>query len=194
MDSAKKSDDQLLDDLRNGAPGAFRRLVEEHQSKVINVCYRFVHEQADAEELAQETFVEVHRSLSGFRGRSSLSTWIYRIAVSKSLDFIRRQSRQKRGGVNRDVEQSREEQLPSPDSDRPDVRLEQKERRRILREALERLPRKQCIAFVLCKYDGMSYGEIADLLGVSRSAVESLIHRARNNLRKILYNYYVKYL
>ena len=101
MDSNKVTEEQLLADLRTGEPGAFRQLVELHQHNVINICYRFVHDKAEAEDLAQETFIEVHRSIGGFRGQSSIDTWIHRIAVSKSLDFVRKQGREKRGGKQR---------------------------------------------------------------------------------------------
>jgi RNA polymerase sigma-70 factor (ECF subfamily) len=186
------NDQQLLNSLRAGKADAFRRLVEKHQHRVINICYRFVHDRGEAEDLAQGTFIEVHRSISGFRGKSSLSTWIHRIAVSKSLDYVRRQSREKRGGKLKALLRLDETvtQIPAPLSDGPDELLEQRERRRILQRALDSLPKNQRIAFVLSKYDGMSYHEIANTLKTSVSSVESLIHRAKKNLQKRLRRYY----
>ncbi len=187
---------ELLAGLRERQPVAFRLLVEEHQRKVISICYRFVHDRAEAEDLAQETFVEVHRSISGFRGQASLSTWIHQIAVSKSLDFVRKQNREKRGGkLSRLLRLDKEAvEVPSPASEQPDAQLEQKRRQRVLQQALDRLPKNQRIAFVLSKYDGMSYQEIAGVLKTSLSSVESLIHRARKNLQKSLNKYYEKLL
>jgi RNA polymerase sigma-70 factor (ECF subfamily) len=194
MDSDGATRARLLADLRDGVPEAFRQLVEEHQHKVLNTCYRFVHEKEDAEDLAQETFIEVHRSLAKFRGDSDLSTWIYRIAVSKSLDFLRRRDRAMRGGRLRRVLRLDEDlaDSPGPVSSHPDAVLEQRERRRVLQTALDGLPKNQRIAFVLSKYDGMSYQEIAGVLKTTVSSVESLIHRARKNLQRRLHDYYRK--
>lgn len=192
MDSSRLTNNELLDGLRKGLPSAFRQLVEDHQRKVINICFRFVNQREQAEDLAQETFVEVHRSVSSFRGESSLSTWIHRIAVSKSVDHVRRKGRTKRGGLLKRFLRLDDEadQVPSPSSDRPDSQLEEKERHRVLQQALDNLPKNQRVAFVLSKYDGMSYQEIADLLKLSLSAVESLIHRAKGSLQKSLAKYY----
>lgn len=185
-------DEQLLNALRDGQAGAFRELVELHQHRVINICYRFVHNKAEAEDLAQETFVEVHRSIGRFRGQSSLSTWIHRIAVSKSLDLVRKHSRLKHGGKLKALLRldDNANEIPAPDSTRPDEMLEQQERRRVLNEALGTLPKKQHIAFILSKYDGLSHQEIADTMDTTISSVESLIHRAKKNLQQRLRGYY----
>jgi len=186
------NDEQLVEGLVNGQAGAFRELVERHQHKLINICYRFVHNKSEAEDLAQETFLEVYRSIDRFRGQSSLSTWIYRIAVSKSLDFVRKQSREKRGGRLKALLRLDDStiEIPAPSSTVPDRVMEQKERQRVLQSALARLPDKQHVAFVLSKYDGLSYQEIAETMKTSVSSVESLIHRAKNNLQKGLRRYY----
>jgi RNA polymerase sigma-70 factor, ECF subfamily len=186
------NDEQLLYALRNRQADAFRQVVERHQERVINICYRFVHDRTEAEDLAQETFLEVYRSIPGFRQQASLSTWIHRIAVTKSLDFIRMRSREKRGGklgmllrLNDNIAT-----LPAPSEGEPDRVLQQQEDRLALQRALSALPSKQGVAFVLSKYDGISYQEIADILKTSVSSVESLIHRARKNLRKSLRAHY----
>lgn len=186
------NDEQLVGKLRNGDPAAFRQLVTEHQHRVINICYRFVHDRAEAEDLAQETFIEIHRSIARFRSQSGLATWIHRIAVSKSLDFVRRQSRQKRGGKLRTLLRLDDAaiDIPASSAAEPDKMLEQRVRRRVLQQALAALPKNQHMAFVLSKYDGLSYQEIADTMGMSLSSVESLIHRAKRNLQKSLKNYY----
>lgn len=186
------NDEQLLQALRHQQPEVFRDLVDNYQRRVINICYRFVLNRTDAEDLAQEVFVEVYQSAGSFRGQSSLSTWIFRIAVSKSLDFLRRQGRAKRGGrlralfgldnVNADI--------PAPASTAPDGIMEQEERRRQLQRALNILPTKQRTAFVLSQYDGVSYKEIAEILKCSVSAVESLVHRARKSLQRELADFY----
>jgi len=170
----------------------FRALVAEHQDMVINTCYRFVMNREDAEDLAQDVFVEVHRSLENFREESKLSTWIYRIAVTKSLDHLRRMKRKKRfSSLKRIIGiDDPAEDLPSPSGDNPEQALAGKERAGILQDALSTLPDNQKTAFLLSKQDGYSNSEIADILQTSVSAVESLIHRAKKNLHDKLSGYY----
>lgn len=183
---------QFISDLKNGQPDAFRKFVEENQHRVLNICYRFVHDKSEAEDLAQETFIEIHRSIRNFKDEANIRTWIHRIAVSKSIDFIRKQGRAKRGGKLKSLLRLDDKtiDIPASSSTGPDKVLEQQERRKLLQQALNTLPEKQRVAFVLSKYDGMSYQEIADQLKTSLSSVESLIHRAKKNLQKQLYNYY----
>ncbi|NTU68687.1 MAG: RNA polymerase sigma factor [Chlorobiaceae bacterium] len=171
----------------------FSGLVAEHQDMVVNTCYRFVFNREDAEDLAQEVFIEVHRSLDRFREESKLSTWIYRIAVTKSLDHLRRLKRKKRFsslkrliGADDDPAAS----IAAPERDNPADALADKERVAVLREALESLPDSQKAAFLLSKQDGYGNQEIADILQTSVPAVESLIHRAKKNLQSRLQRYY----
>ncbi len=170
----------------------FRSLVTEHQEMVINTCYRFVLNREDAEDLAQDVFVEVHRSLDQFREESKLSTWIYRIAVTKSLDHLRRMKRKKRfSSLKRIIGvDDPAENLPSSSTNNPEHTLAEKESLGILQSALNALPDNQKAAFLLSKQDGYSNSEIADILQTSVSAVESLIHRAKKNLHDKLYKHY----
>ncbi|NTU86848.1 MAG: sigma-70 family RNA polymerase sigma factor [Chlorobiaceae bacterium] len=170
----------------------FRALVAEHQDMVLNTCYRFVMNREDAEDLAQDVFVEVHRSLESFREESKLSTWIYRIAVTKSLDHLRRMKRKKRfSSIKRIIGiDDPAEDLPSTSGDNPEQALAGKERAGILQDALNTLPDNQKTAFLLSKQDGYTNSEIADILQTSVSAVESLIHRAKKNLHDKLSRYY----
>jgi RNA polymerase sigma-70 factor (ECF subfamily) len=92
-------DRDLVQEVLSGKNSAFRALVEEYQERVFNACLSVVHDREDAEDVAQEVFIEVFNSLRSFRGDAKLSTWIYRIAVSKSLDLIRWRKRKKRFGV-----------------------------------------------------------------------------------------------
>jgi RNA polymerase sigma-70 factor, ECF subfamily len=192
MGREKKSDGELLSQLLNGQPEAFRYLINAEKDKILNICFRFVNDREDAEDLAQETFIEVYRSISEFREASSLSTWIYRIAISKSLNFIRNKNRLKRGGMVTTLSHLGEEgiQVAAPKLASPDEILEQKERQFILQQALDSLPANQHAAFILSKYDEMNYQEIAAILKTSVPAIESLIHRAKTNLQKKLYSYY----
>jgi len=174
----------------------FKSLLESHQEKVRNTCFRFLKNREDADDVAQDVFIRVHESLAHFREDSELSTWIYRIAVNKSLDFIRKKKRKKRFaqltslfGFNED-----KEEIVLAANDNPQLDMEDKERKQVLDSALEKLPENQKTAITLSKYEGFSNKEIAKIMDISLSAVEALMHRAKKNLHKQLYNYFEKQL
>ena len=170
----------------------FKSLVAEHQEMVINTCYRFVFNREDAEDLAQDVFVELFRSLDQFREEAKLSSWIYRIAVTQSLDHLRRTKRKKRfSSLKRMIGVTDpSEEIAAPGNENPAESLAGSERAEILMEALNSLPDSQKTAFLLSKQEGYSQQEIADILKTSVSAVESLVHRAKKNLHNKLYAYY----
>lgn len=160
---------------------------------VLNTCYRFVLNREDAEDIAQEVFLEAYRSLDSFRQESKLSTWLYRIAVTKSLDHLRKKKRKKRFSSLKRVMGFNDpaEELALPSSiETPAEVLSGSERTKILQSALDSLPDNQKTAFLLSKYDGYSNQEIADVMQTTVSAVESLVHRAKKNLQKKLEKHY----
>jgi RNA polymerase sigma factor (sigma-70 family) len=183
---------------KQGNESAFREIVAAFQDKVYNTCFGFLENPQEAEDAAQEVFMEVFRSIGNFRGEASLSTWIYRIAVTKSLHELRKKRRQKR--FAHFVPRIQGEEAPSDSVGDPDVRsqplaqLEDKERAEILHTVLSTLAESQRVAFTLHKIEGLSYQEIAAIMDASLPAVESLIHRARTGLRKRLTDYYRKEL
>lgn len=187
---------ELVEKLKNRDEDAFRLIVNKYQRSVLNSCYRFVNDSQTAEDLTQEVFIEVYRSVGNFRNESKLLTWIYRIAVFKSLDFLKSQKRKKRFAVIKSLfgEDEMEERIAGTDENGPAKQLENKESARILAWAIDKLPENQRIAFSLSKYDELSYNEIAEILGTTISSVESLIHRAKSNLKKRLFNYYKNHL
>ena len=187
-------DAEVLRKLQAGDAEAFARLVDQHKDKVLNTCYRFLYNREDAEDVSQEVFIEVFRSIASFRQESELSTWIYRIAVTKSLDSLRRRSRKKRfAGIGNFFDRERDApEARTPDAADPSRGLEQAERLRILQEAIRRLPEKQGTAFTLSKCEDFANQEIADVMGISLAAVEALVHRAKGNLRRQLTAYFAK--
>ena len=171
----------------------FSTIVAEHQDMVLNTCYRFVLNREDAEDIAQEVFLEAYRSLDSFRQESKLSTWLYRIAVTKSLDHLRKKKRKKRFSSLKRVMGFNDpaEELALPSSiETPAEALSGSERTEILQSAMDSLPDNQKTAFLLSKYDGYSNQEIADVMQTTVSAVESLVHRAKKNLQKKLEKHY----
>lgn len=186
------NDEELIQKIVEKDHLAFKSLVDRYQQLVINACYNLIGNRQDAEDVAQEVFLQVYKSAQKFRGEAKLSTWLYRIAVNRSLNFVRDNSRfrwlKSLSSLLEDEGQSAEE-VPASDSDRPDVELEKKERNVIVQKAIDSLPEKQRAAFVLHTYEGLSYQEIAEVLQLSLSSVESLIHRAKLNLQKKLLGY-----
>ncbi len=176
--------------LQDGNKDAFRQLVETYKDQVVNTCYGFVQKREDAEDLAQEVFLEVFRSVGKFREGAQLSTWLYRIAVNKSLEFIRFHKRKKRFGWKQSLSDMTEAEEPASLSDHPGLSLEQQESARILMSKIALLPENQRIAFTLSKIEDLPYKEIAQIMNISLSSVESLMHRAKKGLQKQLENMY----
>ena len=184
------SETELVNQLKQGDSAAFKQLVETYQDQVYNTCLGFLRHPDDAEDMAQEVFVEVHRSIGGFRLESRLSTWIYRIAVSKSLELIRKHKRRKRFASVLAVFKSDPPARNEDEYIHPGIILENKEQARVLYAAIERLPQNQRIAFTLHKIEGLSYQQISEVMENTLPAVESLMHRARGNLRTYLRAYH----
>lgn len=182
----------LISELQKGTSAAFGKLIDEYQKRVFNTCLGYVYNSEDAEDLSQEVFLEIFRSIHNFKGESKLSTWIYRISVTKSLEMLRKRKRKKRAGKVLSLFGLQEigYEPKASSYDHPGVQLENKERAAILFRAIESLPENQRIAFTMHNMDGKSYLEIADLMGLSLGSVESLIFRARKNLKKKLEHYY----
>jgi RNA polymerase sigma-70 factor (ECF subfamily) len=185
------NDRQLMEDLKRGSEAAFKELVDAWQNMVYNTAIGLLQNEADAEDVAQEVFVQVFQSISSFKGESKLSTWIYRITVSKAMDHIRRSRRKKRFALVKSLFTGQEElSVNPPDFHHPGVILDNKERAAVLFRALAQLPDSQRIAFTLSKVEGLSHQEIGEIMATTVSAVESLLHRAKANLKKTLENYY----
>lgn len=189
------TDTNIIEQLKQGSEQAFKKLVNTHQKLVVNTCYGMVQNREDAEDIAQEVFIEVYRNIENFRADAKLSTWLYRIAVNRSLNHIRDNKKHKWfqsfevevRGKNREVMQASTE-----NTDEPEYDLENKQRAIILREAINSLPEKQKVAFTLSKYEDLSYQEIAAVMDLSVSSVESLLFRAKKGLQKKLYKCYKK--
>jgi len=195
--NAEEEDDLLTEDelilkARSGDEAAFKELVETHQDRIFNTAIGFLHNREDAEDIAQEVFMAVHQSIGGFHGTSKLSTWLYRITVTKSLDFLRRKKRKKRFAVILrlgDLQDDKPGYEPA-DFIHPGITFENQERAAVLFKAIDRLPDHQKTAFTLCHVEGLSYQETSEVMRVSISSVESLLFRARQNLREYLRAYY----
>jgi RNA polymerase sigma-70 factor (ECF subfamily) len=186
------SETEIIQKLQQGNEQAFKMLVETYQKLVVNTCFGLVQNTEDAEDIAQEVFIEVFRSIQNFRADAKLSTWLYRIAVNRSLNHIRDNKRRKWFQSFDDVVKEKNLQINHYASENPGTELENLQRANILHEAIGSLPENQKTAFTLNKYEDLSYKEIAEIMDISVSSVESLIHRAKVGLQKKLYTCYKK--
>jgi RNA polymerase sigma-70 factor (ECF subfamily) len=176
--------------LPNDLP-TFQQIYEQFKNKVFNTVISYLRNAEDAEEVTQDVFIEIYRSLPSFEGKSSLSTWIYRISINKSLDFIKSRNRKKRFAFLTNLfDESGNVKHDAPDFYHPGVQLEHKEKSAVLFKALGSIPEKQKTAFILSKIEGLSYAEIAEVMETSNSSVESLLFRAKQSLQKELSTYY----
>lgn len=173
---------ELLNRLKAGDRTAFGILVKLYENKVINICYRFLLDKQDAEDIAQEVFIEVYRSIKLFKGNAKLSTWIYRIAISKSLDELKKRNRKKRLSSLGKMLHIDDLAHLIAGGKMPDTILQEKEGFREIMQALNSLPDNQRVAFTLSKIDGYSNTEIAEIMNTTTIAVESLIYRAKKNM------------
>lgn len=187
------NDWNLIERLKQGDDSAFREVVESSQGLVYNTALGIVQSPEDAEDVAQEVFIQMYESIHDFKGESKLTTWLYRIAVSKSMDHLRKKKRKKRFAFIQSLFGANEELVHDPpDFVHPGVSLDNKEKATQLFKAIEQLPEKQKIAFTLNRLEGLSYQEISDIMKLSIASVESLLHRARKNLKKTLETFYLQ--
>ena len=189
------TDKQLIEGILNGEQKYFKELVDKYQLLVLNTCNSFLHDKNNAEDTAQEVFIEVFLSIHKFKSEAKLSTWLYRISVNKSLNFIR--DNKKRTFVNSigsffSGVQKTEFQIPDYNSYYADIDDAKNEKIELLHKAINTLSKKQKTAFILSKFENLSYAQIAEVMDLSLSSVEGLIHRAKINVQKKILNFYKK--
>ena len=163
--------------LRAGDPRAFEELVTTYQHRVFGVAFRMLGSRAEAEEIAQETFLRAYRTLPEFRAEARLHTWLYAIASRLCLNRLASADRR----LARDAGEALA-QAPSPEPDAA-VALERAEREEAVRDAIAALPDDRRIVVILRDLEGLSYEEIAAVLALEPGTVRSRLHRARMDLR-----------
>jgi RNA polymerase sigma factor (sigma-70 family) len=185
------TEQELLIRLQSGDESAFKTLVETHQKRVFNTVLAIIQDFEEAEDVSQEVFMEVYQSVKKFRGESKISTWLYRIATIKALEEIRKKKTAKRFAFFTSLFGDSNEVLhESADFVHPGIVLEQQENSKVLFKAINQLPENQKVAYTLSNIEGLSYQEITEVMEVSLSSVESLLFRAKTNLKKSLGDYY----
>ena len=183
---------ELIELLKKKDRAAFKNIVETWQDLVYNTAIGILQNAEDAEDVTQETFMQAFESVASFKGESKFSTWLYRITVSKAMDHIRKKKRKKRFAFIQSLYGKNDQPvIDPPDFFHPGVSMENKENAAVLFKAMEQLPPNQKTAFVLNKVEGLSYVEIGEVMKITDSAVDALLHRAKANLKKILKDYYI---
>lgn len=173
----------FLQKLKTGDRTAFNELLILYGNRVTNTCYRFFPDKEDAEDISQEVFIEVYKSIRSFRGDAKLSTWIYRIAVTKCLDEIKKRKRLKRLTSLGKIMRFDEVANLIKGGTMPDKYILEKERMKEVMQAMNTLPDNQRVAFTLSKIDGYTNKEIAEIMNNTIAAVESLVSHAKKKIR-----------
>jgi RNA polymerase sigma-70 factor (ECF subfamily) len=165
----------------------FKNIFENNKKWVFNLALQYVQNQEDAEEIVQDVFVSVYENYTKFNENAKLSTWIYRITINKSLDYIKQKNAKKRKGFFVSIfgsHEGEEYKLDFPEFNHPGIQLEDKEQLAIFFDKINRLPENQKTAIILSKIEDKSMKEVAEIMEISIKALESLIQRAKTNLLK----------
>ena len=184
--SALEDNKKLIDGIKTKDDASFRLFIDQYKDYVVRIAYSFVGNEDDAQDIAQDVFIKVFQTVDGFKGDSKLSTWLYRIVVNNSLNFLRAKRKMSLferldNYINdRYYKEEQNSDMSFSDNDISDLELKIE----TLYNCLDQLSQNQRSAFVMHNIDKLSYKEIADTMELSLSAVESLIHRAKKNLQK----------
>ncbi|AQS92852.1 RNA polymerase subunit sigma-70 [Polaribacter sp. BM10] len=187
------TEENLIEALKSGNQKVFSQVIDDYQQKVFGTCISFIPNKEDAEDVAQEVFLEVFKSIAKFKGDSKLSTWIFKIATNKCLEFIRKKNAKKRFAFMQTIfgnEVPLDKTSYFTEFNHPGVLLENKEKSVTIYKAINTLPEAQRVVFTLAKIDDKSYQEIVEITGKSLSSVESLMFRAKKSLQEKLTKFY----
>jgi len=192
MSAEQDPDAALMLRAKQGDTAAFEQLVNKYKQPVMNVVYRMLHDATEAEDIAQNVFVQVHKSAGRYEVSSKFSTWLFTIARNLCLNELRRRSRHPADSMEAthpEQEDQPWQQFEDKKTFSPPETLLHGELERKIEEALAELPENQRTAILLCRQDELSYEDIAKVLECSLSATKSLIHRGRETLKQKLKPY-----
>jgi RNA polymerase sigma-70 factor (ECF subfamily) len=180
---------QLIEQIKQRDENACRRFIDLHKDMVFRICLGFFNNKEDAEELTQDVFIEAISNIHAFKKEAKIQTWLYRIAINRSLNFKRKQKQfsfMERLGLSSSVEKEMEKHNPSASEEGEETKKITEENNSILYCCIDSLKEEQRIAFTLNKMDGFSYAEVADIMKISLSKTETLIYRAKQKLQEKL--------
>lgn len=190
MVQSNDDDSQLVQSILQGNPNAFKGLVEQYQTRVYNVIYGMVHNREDAKELTQDTFIKAYKKLDSFQIGTKFYTWLCRIAVNTTIDHIRRMKLRQTTEFDENIAVSQDGSIDdSHYSDNPEKNALNDELKKAILEAIDQLPEDQKQVLILKEIDGLSYKEIAEIVGVPHGTVMSRLFYARKKMQEILEQY-----
>ncbi len=178
-------EDNLIKQAKSGEVQAFEELVAQYEKTIYNIAYRYFANEHDAVDAMQEVFIKIYRSISGFQEQSSFRTWIYRITVNTCLDLLKKNRRIQVVSIEEEKNSGLEQQLADSNGE-PEQALEQKELRKSVEEAVMSLRPEYRGAVALRFAAGLTYAEIAEVLGIDEGTVKSRISRGRRKVCEIL--------
>lgn len=191
----KNQENEIIQKIIEGNENAFKLLVDQYQNMVVNICNSFLHNYDDSMDVAQEVFIKVYQNINKFRRDSSIKTWLYRIAVNKSLNFIRNK---KKNTIFSSLDilfetedNKKKKNIEAIDTEKTsDEKIIDDDNKSILLKAINTLPKKQKSVIVLNNYENLAYKEIAEIMEISISEVGVLINRAKKKLyKKIIHHF-----
>jgi len=174
---------KIIEDILSGETEMYRLLVERYHEKIFILVRGFVHQTEDAEDVTQETFMQAFVSLGSFNGRSEFSTWLYRIGINSAYDFIRKRKRKSIVEFYTEKISALTDFLSTSKTENPQTIMSGKETEEIIYKEIDNLPANQKTALILSRLDGLSQKEIAEIMSLSVQAVDSLVQRAKRQLK-----------
>ena len=180
---SQPEDQYYIDAIINGDTKAFTVLIDRYKHMVFTLALKILKNREEAEEVSQDVFVKVYQVLHSFKGDSKFSTWIYKIAYYRSLDYLKKQ---KRGLSTSSLDSDKEYHLPSIENNLD--ALEVNERKQAIKSAIDELPVDDAVVITLHYFEELSLKEIAEIIGVEANTVKVRLFRSRKRLAQLLKN------
>lgn len=187
VSSTPEEDSRLVEEVLGGNPEAFRGLVERYQGRIYNVIYGMVHNRDDAMELSQDSFLKAYRKLDSFHLGTKFYTWLCRIAINTTIDFLRKHKNRHSVEFDENIAVRTDAGLfDGHTSNNPEKNAEQEELKKLVMAEVDKLPEDQKQILILKEIDGLSYKEIAEVVGIPQGTVMSRLYYARKRLQEAL--------
>ncbi len=196
MKKTRQSDKEIIDAILNGENGAFNVIVEKYGNRMLNSIYSIVKDEEAAQDILQETFIKIYKNLDRFKGKSSLYTWMTRIAINNSLNYLKKAKKKQSKEViasqskDEEKEQASLENLLMKDEASPEKLMLKDEEQEMLRQVIDELPAIHKIVLRLRYFENFSIKEIAKSIGKPEGTIRSRLFYAREELKKNFLNVY----
>ncbi len=184
------TDHEIIKEILAGNINQYTKLVDKYKDKIFRTCIGYVHDEEEANDLTQETFINAYQKLNTFQFHAQFSTWLYRIAINLSLNHIRSRKSNLFDRIENSLDGWTQRHFPEHKEKNPEEWLISEENQQLIHSAMDILPEKQKTAFILSKYEDKTQKEIAEIMQTSEGAVEQLLQRGKSTLRKKLTRFF----